>query len=246
MAELIMEGTMMIAKDWNDEFIQDVQPNEFHEYHHRYVGMDPGVTDLNATLFGYYDHANELLFIQDELTHSGQTLNSDILSQDIKKTMTLHWADIKPYRMISDNNNKHLVQDLRSLYDLPFIGTTKTKLETRKANQEEGMVNKLNTWLRQGRILVHPRCKMLIGSLRHGIWREDGDNQRTFAQSKTYGHYDHLAALVYLVRNCDIHTNPVPRTHGFNSTHMFMPQVTRPEQTRNLERFANALAPHRR
>jgi hypothetical protein len=245
MAEMVMEGTILIAKDWVDEFCHVPEENEYHQFHHRYVSMDPGVTDFNATLFGYYDHINRHLHISRELTHSGQTLDTDLLASDITRITSELWPGIKPYRYIADNNNLHLIQDLKRLHDLPFVGTTKTTLETRKSSQDEGMVNKLNTWLREGRISVDPSCEMLLGCLKHGIWKEDRENVRSFSHSKKFGHYDHLAALIYMVRNVDVNTNPVPANYRFNPQSMFKPPETYASKPQNLRTLAGALVPRR-
>jgi hypothetical protein len=244
-AELVMEGTILIAKDWSDDYICTLEPNEYHEFHHRYVAMDPGVTDFCATIFGYYDHVARHLHIESELTHFGPTLDTDQLATSIKDKKAELWT-VEPYRYIADNNNLHLIQDLNRLHSLPFQGTTKTFLETRKSSQDEGMVNKLNTWLREGRISVDPSCEQTIGCLKHGIWKEDGENRRSFSHSKKYGHYDHLAALIYLVRNTDVNTNPVPKWNGFNPAHQFKPLPTRDSYPSNLLQLAGALVPTRK
>ena len=244
LAEFVMENTILIANAWKDHFIKTLPKNEYDQFHHRYVSMDPGVTDLNATLFGYYDHINRHLHIERELTLSGQTLDTRILAESIKNIMTDQWGSIKPYRMVADNNNLHLIQDLRRLYDLPFFGTSKNRLESTKSKQDEGMVNKLNTWLREGRISVDPSCTSLIGCLKYGIWKETGENTRAFAHSKVYGHYDHIAALVYLVRNVDVNSNPVPTLFKHNiheeyiSPNLFKPD---PSGAARYATLANAL-----
>ena len=47
-----------------------------------------------------------------------------------------------------------------------------------------------------------------------------------FGRSKKYGHYDHLAALVYLVRGIDTNTNPIPKLYKINEdTHWINPEM---------------------
>jgi hypothetical protein len=60
-------------------------------------------------------------------------------------------------------------------------------------------------------VRVSTRCKHLLGCLKYGVWDK---NRKEFARSKAYGHYDHLAALIYLVRNLDRFTNPIPVDHN--------------------------------
>jgi hypothetical protein len=245
LAEFVMEGSIQLAPDWDDEFIAVSEPNRYHQYHHRYISMDPGTTDFNAGLLGYYDHENQHLQILDEWTYQGQTLNSEVLSTGIKTKIEDNFGTIPVYRMISDNNNLHLLADLKTIYGLPFVGTTKTRLENNRAAQEEGMVTKVNNWLRQGRISIHPRCEMLIGNLRYGTWEEVGQNKRQFARSKVYGHYDHFAALVYLVRNIDERTNPVPHTFGHNTNTFISEDLVLKAPSRDLRRLSSAIMPSR-
>lgn len=243
MCEFVTEDTVIIARDWDEQYIAEIVPDEYRQYWHNYISMDPGVVDMTAVLFGYYNHNESQLVIEDEFYINGPELNTKLLSDMIKEHRDNLWGVIPVYRMIADNNNLHLIQDLGKLYGLPFQGTTKTRLET-KGNQSEGMVNKLNTWFREGRIIIHPRCEMLIGSLRYGTWKQVGET-RQFASSKKYGHFDALAALIYMVRNVDVYSNPVPKTHRFDPHTMFMEQATYTAPSVNLQNFASALQPRK-
>lgn len=218
LAEFVMEHTIQLAPDWDERFVLEREPTEHDPYYHHYVSMDPGVTHFTALLFATFDHMEQRLHVEDELTFQGSTLNSQVLSEAIRNKHRELWGPSPVYRYVSDNNNKHLIQDLKQLYALPFVGTSKTTLETTRARVEEGMVSKVNTWLRKEMLTIHPRCKMLLGCLRYGVWKDLGNDQRVFAESKTYGHFDHFAALMYLIRNTDIRTNPVPYTHGLSPT----------------------------
>jgi hypothetical protein len=91
-----------------------------------------------------------------------------------------------------------------------------------KKNGKEWMVNQLREFVKSGKLVIHPRCKMLIASLEFGIWKRDRSD---FERSKELGHYDFIDALVYLVavmlptvRNL----NPIPPLYRINvSTTMF-------------------------
>ena len=92
------------------------------------------------------------------------------------------------------------------MHNLTFAPTGKDQLEA--------MVNEVRLLVKQGRLKVDPRCDQLIGCLKYAVWT---DNRKQFDRSTAYGHYDALAALIYLVRNIDQFTNPVPITHGVKS-----------------------------
>ena len=81
------------------------------------------------------------------------------------------------------------------------------------------MVNKIRVWMGEGRILVDPKCKELIGCLESGIW----DNHREgFEESEVYGHYDALAALIYMLQVVDEKTNPTPMLFGKNPENTYI------------------------
>jgi hypothetical protein len=82
------------------------------------------------------------------------------------------------------------------------------------------MVNKVRLMVSAGQIIIHPRCKQLIGCLKFGIWNKRRD---AFEQSTGYGHFDALAALVYLVRNLDTWTNPIPSNFNKSQDTHFIP-----------------------
>src|ERR1019366_3646207 len=75
------------------------------------------------------------------------------------------------------------------------------------------MVNELRIMVSKGQIEVHPRCVQLIGCLKYGVWDA---KRKKFAKSTAFGHFDALAALIYLVRNLDKHCNPIPSGYGFD------------------------------
>jgi hypothetical protein len=107
------------------------------------------------------------------------------------------------YRRVADSNNVILLNDLGSDYALHFIATDKDQLLA--------MVNQVRVWVKAGRVIVHPRCAQLLGCLKYGIWNKNRDK---FERSVAYGHFDALAALVYLIRNIDVYTNPIPEQLG--------------------------------
>lgn len=192
-----------IIPEWDDKYIQEPPKDEFYKYYHGYAAMDLGVKDFTAVIFGYYDFKKATLFIEDEIVLNGPSLTTHKLKDAILEKEQTLWGTKKPYRRISDNNNLMLLQDLTTLHGLTFMPTNKDTLEA--------MINELRLLVQAGRIVISPKCKLTAGSLKYGVW----DTKRTgFARSTTYGHFDCLAALIYLVRNLDKHTNPIPGTYG--------------------------------
>jgi len=204
LCEFVTDSDLAIIPEWKDEYIQTIIPNEYYNYYHKYVGMDLGTKDFTALVFGYYDFKNATLVIQDEMVMNGPSMNTDKLVKAIRAKEDLVWQGAPPFRRISDNNNLMLLQDMSSLHNLHFSATNKDTLEA--------MINEVRIMVGAGRIIVDPKCKMMSGCLKYGVWNT---KKTQFARSGVYGHYDHLAALIYLVRNLAKHTNPIPVDHGF-------------------------------
>lgn len=181
-----------------------------YAYLHKYVAMDLGVRDLNVTIFGYYDFLRAKLVIEREHVMSGPEMTTPKLHSEISKIELDLWGvgdpkkPIEPYKRVADNNNPLLLLDLGSIHNMFFHSTSKDELHA--------MVNNLRVWFAKKRIEIDPSCSFLIDSLKYGIWNE---KRSEFARSKTLGHFDALAAMMYLVRNIDETTNPIPVKKGF-------------------------------
>jgi hypothetical protein len=198
LCEHVTDEDLAICKEWDDAYVEEIPRDKYFSFYHKYASMDLGVKDNTAVIFGYYDFVKAKLIIEDEYVINGPTLTTNILQKAIKqKEIDLGYEAL--YMRVSDNNNPLLLQDLSYLHQVHFSATDKGSLEE--------MVNTVRMMLSNGQILVHPRCKQLIGCLKYGVWDK---NRSKFAQSKVYGHFDALAALIYLVRNLNKSTNPIP------------------------------------
>jgi len=202
LCERVLDDTRTLIAEWKEEFIELPPKDEYYFYYHKYVGMDLGRKDKTALIFGYYDFKRNVLYIEDEHAMEGALWTTITLKDDLLKKEKELWHESKPYRRISDNNNPHLIMDLNSLHQVYFIETTKESLEA--------MVNELRVMVANGQLRVSPKCKSLLGCLRYGVWDK---HRKEFARSKAYGHFDHLAALIYLVRNLLKGVNPIPADH---------------------------------
>lgn len=200
LCEHVVDERLAIIAEWKKEYIQEVSKQDWFPFLHRYVCMDLGVIrHFTAILFGYWDFPNARLVIEDEILVNGPLLTTTVMSDLIKRKEQELWGEMKVYMRYSDNNNPLLVQDLATIHKISFNMTDKGTLEE--------MVNAVKIMVSRGQIIVHPRCKSLIGCLAYGIWDK---KRNTFAESKVFGHFDALAALVYMVRNLNKSTNPIP------------------------------------
>lgn len=238
LCEFITDTDLQIIPEWDDKYVQEIEQDEYYGYYHKYVGMDLGVKDFTAAIFGYYDFKRAAVIIEDEFMMNGPKMNTAILVNTIKTAEKALWGEGPeqelpkdvPFRRISDNNNPLLVQDLSYLHSLPFIATSKDNLDA--------MVNELRIMVQNGQVIVSPRCKQLIGCLKFGVWNEKKDK---FARSSTYGHFDHLAALIYLVRNLAKTTNPIPASHGHENHRSWMGHIDPHNRSKNSHTMAQVL-----
>lgn len=189
-------------------------PNEsyktdpLHCYWHKYVIADWGGKDFTAILFAHYNYQTKKVVIEDQLNLTGSKISSARIAQEIKdKTFEL-WPDPmfrKNIHYWCDSNNVLIQNDMNVTHGLPFISTSKDRLA-------EQMVQKVRDWIYDSRILFAPKAEFTLNSCMSGWWSKGKDK---FATSKIYGHYDHLAATVYLIRNIDVDSNPLPMEPGF-------------------------------
>lgn len=234
LCHFVTDSELQIVPEWDEEkYMMTMPKDEYYQYYHRYVGMDLGTKDFTACIFGYYDFKKATLVIQDEMMMNGPSMNTIKLVAAIQaKELTL-WEGIKPYRRVSDNNNLHLLQDMSSLHNMHFTPTSKDTLDA--------MVNELRTLVQQGRLVVEPQCKQLLGCLKYGVYNK---KRTEFARSNVYGHYDHLAALIYLVRNVSFHSNPIPVDHGFENHKAWLGNIKDQQKHSDTARqIAKALTP---
>lgn len=223
--ELIVDDSMAVIPEWNDRFAVELVPSKYDKFYHRYESMDLGVRDKTGILFAKYLFDKAVLYIEDEWTCSGQestTRNIATKTKEIEKKLQYNQV----YRRVADNNALITLQDLNNEFGMYFAPVSKDSLAA--------MVNQVRLWVDSGRINVHPRCVELIACLKYGVYQDD--KRKEFGRSKSLGHYDLLASLIYLVRYIDEHTNPIPRTYEYTENTY---DPTLHEQSSDIEKIFN-------
>lgn len=195
----VVDSDFALIPEWRDQYIIEPVLDRYFRFHQKYVALDIGVRDLSVALFAHYDFPRAVLYIHDEISMSGPEMTTEKLAKAIREKENLVFSEAPVHKRVSDIDLL-LVNDLRALHGLYFIPTDKGRLEE--------MVNQVRIWVNSGRVIVAPRCKQLIGCLSFGTWNEKRDN---FDRVQEYGHFDALAALLYLIRNVDAQTNPIPQ-----------------------------------
>lgn len=204
LCKIVTDKTLALIPEAANRSFDMKNRDENYPHFHKYVSMDLGVRDLNVTLFGYYDFSRAKLVIEREHVMNGPDMTTPKLHAAISEIEQELWQGKEPYKRVADNNNPLLLLDLGSIHNMFFHSTSKDNLHA--------MVNAVRVWISQDRIEIDPSCRFLIDSIKFGIWNE---NRSEFARSKTLGHYDAVASLMYLVRNIDEQTNPIPIVRKF-------------------------------
>lgn len=236
--KLVTETDLAIIPEWNEKYVVEVEPDEHYKLYHKYVSMDIGTKDFTALVFGYYHFPTTTLVIEQDFVINGPLMTTNMLAQNVQRIEEELWgvnADIR--KRIADNNNLILLQDLSYLHGMPFGATSKSNLPA--------MVNKVRMMVQAGQIKVHPRCEQLIGCLKYGIKRNVGETME-FCRSRKYGHFDALAALIYLVINIDKTTNPIPANYGIDGmSHWINPDMSN-QQSQTAKMMGKILQKRRR
>lgn len=178
--------------------------------------LDTGWNDWNAAVFGYVDFPKAVLVIEDELVVRYKS-TGEIAQKIFEKEKQL-WAtgnagqkneptnwlgSFRPRRIgdLTDQAREDLFQDHKL-----------SIMQAEKWDRTEA-INSLRTTIIEGKLKIHSRCKQLLYQLRSGIWNK---NRTQFERSKTIGHCDALAALVYLHRHARWRNNPIPVSHTWS------------------------------
>jgi hypothetical protein len=170
-----------------------------------YVGVDLGLNDNTAFLFGYFDFEQATLVIEDEWVENGKN-TFDIVEAAKAKELALNYhehttraqANHPMIRRIGDNELQQLM-DMQSIYGYTVTPTRK--------DDKLAAINALRLRFREGRIKIKERCRHTRFQLKVGLWNA---SKSEFARGEKTGHLDAVDALIYLNRNLDLHHCPYP------------------------------------
>jgi phage terminase large subunit len=200
--EWVTDTESAVLPEFNEECAKAVV-REFPlpPYYYAWTAMDPGTADKTGILCGHYDFEKHLFCVDNERLLNKETtvgINEQLLimEKDI-------YGEHDVYQRFSDTSMQ-LIYDLNRLHGLSIQPTAKDDLH---AN-----VNNVRVLLQQRRIVIHPRCVNLVRQMRQVIWDK---SRKTWIRTTAEGHYDLIAALVYLIRNMNPNMNPFPKRKEF-------------------------------
>lgn len=247
LCDLVVDEASSIIPEWRPEYERVPLVDERWQFWTKYVAMDiGGRRDRTAALLAWYDFARAKVCVKKCVGIPPAAMTTQRIAEvlrsaevDIFGNTPLKWAGpgvTGGIVRVADNNNEILLKDLGTLHGLHFAPTRKDTLEA--------MVNEARLWVGSGRVEVDPDCVELLGCLRYGVWNERRTEFERFAEDseahQLYGHFDSLAAFIYLVRNVDQTTNPVPHDFKLNRSDMHIPP---PPPRQEMETMAKIFRP---
>ena len=235
MCQFVVDSNFSIVPEWKDEYVEEYVRDEFFKFYSHYDGMDisGGKKHKTSVLYATYDFKKGRLFVEDETDLSAQQTTTRSVAEAVKKKESDLWPNSTVRLRIADNSNLILIKDLGVEHAVHFQPTTKDTLDA--------MVNNIRLWVGSGRLAVSPKCSQLVGCLKYGVWK---DSRLDWEESAVYGHFDALAALMYLLRYIDTATNPIPQHYGLSDKDMHLDKVSKLSE--NAQAIGQALLGNKR
>lgn len=209
----------------------------------RYESMDLGFfPHFTHILFGYWHYERRVLVIEDELQmrRLNDTRLAHLIGGRVDKASGVRvplegedralagpwgmerkvWGpNAVPYMRVADNNAPLTLSELAIEHGLIFVPTRKDELEAQIVH--------VCRWAREGKLAIHPRVVHLIAQMQAAVWNKA---RTEFAESKEFGHFDAVAALIYLVRNVIPNQDRVPEGYGLREDSWVVGAVDRGDE----------------
>jgi hypothetical protein len=183
-----------------------------------YVSLDPGMRDLLAILWGYWDFEGGRLVIQRDWAE--RNASTTTVAEAIRLGELELWNGEQPVQRWSATKQQLVANpsmrvsdtDLRLIRDL----STEHGIAVRAADKRVGAktellsrasVGSLRGAFLRGEIVIHPRCVKLIEHLTAARWN---DKRTDYERTERFGHFDLLDALMYMHRAVRRWKNPFP------------------------------------
>lgn len=186
------------------------------EYFLPHVIGDVGFVDMDVIAFGYYDFANDLDVIEDEVVLKRS--RSDMLDAKVAAKERELWGDRPVHRRRVDAAPKIRADMSREEWQGDEDGVrswqavTAVSRLTERTGRLRAAANATRVRVQRGRLAIHPRCTTIIAHAKHARWnRARSDFARVEDDhGQPDHHYDGAAALLYFERELDRTTNPFP------------------------------------
>ena len=201
LCKLTIDSSRALIPEFTEVKDQIVMKMDRPPFYKACVSIDLGFKDNTAVLFAYYDYLKAKIVVVDEVVFSGQ--NSKTITDFCKLKEKDIFGEIVPSRVC--DAQLFTVNDMATTHSYPISCPEKPPLDAQ--------VNTLRNYIRNGKIIIDPKCTGLTHELLTGLWNK----QKTAFERTANNHNDCIAALSYLIKAIDTHSDPYPFGYGFDA-----------------------------
>ena len=215
LAEWVVDSERAVVPEWVT--VRDLAIDETERPSHfvAIVAADIGFNDLTVGLGGFWHFDRACAVIEDEFVCEGQTsadIDAACAMMEQRRGYRpdiLHVADAPPIVIAEMAKARHAAGRLGGWAAVTKSSAAKGSDDAMLAALRRDIAARVDNEKQRlsGKILIHPRCRTLIGHLGSAIWNR---SRTSFERSGTMGHFDAVDALTYFMRHVDRHTNPYP------------------------------------
>jgi hypothetical protein len=216
--KLASEKYLMACQErYKEVYRSGGRPSHFTAWEAMDVGWSP---DWTFWLLAWWHHRLQTLVVETELYwRDGFTPEAVALAIKEEETKLLGPARMAPFKHELrapsrwSDYSPVLLSQLAADHRLEFAPTRKDDRDTAISDCDR-MIPGYNKDT-VGALAINPECAQLLQQMDAAIWAKGGKHKE-FARDdvQRYGHYDGVAALVYLTRNVVRTENPVPDDWG--------------------------------
>jgi hypothetical protein len=202
-AENLPDANQVVFPEFReDRNVGEVQRPPCWEGHTRYTVIDVGYEDFTAIICGYYHWTRGCWVVEDEvILHRATT---DQIAEGIRALEARAWGEAAHETLRFSDIDKRLIADLGAIYD---IGVSPVQ----KAQTKQAMIAPVRDSLREGRMIINPRCTHTRAHMQNAMW---DSRRKGFARAQGRGHYDAADAVIYFQLMADTTRAPVPPEYG--------------------------------
>ena len=228
LAEVIRGSSLMVIP----EFDETLHVREFTlpPHYKACIAIDLGGSmDMNAVLSLAWDFKAQKLLVWDGRLLPRNTEPSRVVTAARELEADLKWVG-EPARYV----------DAPAPVVLDWLHEHNYMVHNPLKDDRDAQIAQARLMFLQGKVVVHPRCKPLIGCLRiarYNIRRTD------FERSELFGHADPLMAFIYGMRMIDRVTNPYPKIPVNWDTQIETPGREPDMEALRLEDLARTVTP---
>lgn len=195
--KIIRSNTLAVIPEFKEEL--HVREFELPRHYYSVVSVDTGGSkDKTAGCLVAYDFMADRILIPGDFMHDANTPSDEIIKSARHLEMYAQYGFPERMGVFADAPAQLLI-DWLNVHG--YMAQCPLKDDLQAALQS------LRTMFSLGKVVIHPRCRDLIGCLKTARWNK----QRTdFLRTDGYGHADPLMGLVYGNRSVNRMTNPYP------------------------------------